>query len=43
MTMDLEDHVGFLALAGVDLLAIVACAVALMWAAVRDGREMLRR
>jgi hypothetical protein len=41
--MHLGDHIGFFALAGVDLIAVVACASVLTWAAVREGREMLRR
>ena len=41
--MDIEDHIGFFVLAGVDLLAVIVCAIALTWAAIRDGRNILPR
>ena len=37
--MDYDDHIGFLVLAMIDVLAVAAVGLALMWAAVRDGRE----
>ena len=39
--MHLDDHIGFLALALLDLMAILTVGTALVWAAVRDGRDDL--
>jgi hypothetical protein len=41
--MDFVDRIGFVVLAGVDLMSVVTCPIVLTWAAVRDCREMLRR